>query len=686
MAFKKADWGKVKDWNNKLIELNPNDRDAHYQLGVAYRETGRFKALLLRKLDFGKSQKHFDTVIHADSSFKDVIYQRGLLERYRHQWSRAIAFGHLQIDIKPELAHAQTGLFKLYRLLLHNKADKEVASWLTDQMGAWPEYFLGENHRQNARFAQADSILQSLLAGNSGISTQPVYLSLLRSSVQQQNQEDAQRYFDLALGSIQTHIDAEFLFEDCKLIFTEKELEIFRSLDALAQKREFFRTFWATRNPMPASPINYRALEHFRRLVFAENNYWYDGVHSKVSNPDQLTRLRFPRTRAFNQELNDKGLIYLRHGEPNDRARTGGLLISNESWHYYKRPDRPEYIFHFLVGRNAPGGSWRLAPYLSNRQMLADRLGWDHNLDRLYYAASGVEHNSAIHEISAVSTKQVFAALSSDSHTWRKDLKFLPTKAYGTFFKGAEGKTRVELYVGVPLPELRMAGQREASTFEHGASILDQGHNAKGSHFETINCDELGPARVFGGLFIHRYLFEVEPNRYQLSFYTKLDDPEKLGGGNFNIQVPAFGTDELSLSDLELASAIEPAGSSSVFTNRDLRIIPNPAKEFSLSDPVSLYYEVYNLTKNQAAATSFEIESKLTQKKGKKFLGIFGGGKKKSVSIKNFKSGTEVTAFEYENFDVNKLDPGEYTLIVRVQDLNSNQTVEKSIDLKLTKN
>ena len=115
IAFSKADWGKVKNWNNKLIKINPNARDAHYQLGVAYRETGRFKALLLRKLDFGKSQEHFDTVIHADSSFQDVIYQRGLLERYRHQWTRAIAFGHLQVDIKPGLAHAQTGLFKLYR-------------------------------------------------------------------------------------------------------------------------------------------------------------------------------------------------------------------------------------------------------------------------------------------------------------------------------------------------------------------------------------------------------------------------------------------------------------------------------------------------------------------------------------------------------------------------------------------
>ena len=66
----------------------------------------------------------------------------------------------------------------------------------------------------------------------------------------------------------------------------------------------------------------------------------------------------------------------------------------------------------------------------------------------------------------------------------------------------------------------------------------------------------------------------------------------------------------------------------------------------------------------------------------KKLLGV-GGGRKKSISIKDRREGNQETSIEYPSFSVSNLEPGEYRLTVTVKDINSGRTVEKSIDLSV---
>jgi GWxTD domain-containing protein len=690
VALKKEDWGDVKKWFKKVLKVLKDDLEAKYYLGIAYRESGKFKSLILKGKDFSSSRKYFDSVIQTDSTFQDILYQRAFLEQLKENWLEAIKWGHRQVNLKPELTNAQIGLFKFYRLFLSDKSDQEVLEWLSSQNGDWPAYFLAEQHRRKGRFAVADSIFQSLLKQDLTISKVPILLSLVRMSIQRDKQEEANKYFQWVLNSIKTNVDAEFLFEDSKYIFKDNELAIFRSLSNGLQKRNFFRSFWVSRDPIPASPENERVLEHYKRLVYAEENYRYNGVRSWMNNPDKVGYLKFPKTYYLNKEFNDKGLVYIRHGAPNDIAKTAGLVQkSNESWRYYRREDRPELIFHFKIAGTATGNNWRLTPYLENRRMLEDRLGWDPTLDRLYYARSQLEYNSVLNRLADESRDVVYAAMSSDYHTWDEKTEFLEMPYSLVNFRGDNGKTRTEISFGISLKELELKSSEKPKRIklEYGAGIYDAYWNSKKRFFERIELDANKSAQIFKDYFIHRYAIDIEPGMYNFTLYAKEKEPSKIGGWNFRVEVPSFESDMLRLSDLVPAYKIDPADSDSKFAKGDLSIIPNPTKKFILSEPAYLYFEIYNLSKDKNGQTSFEIEHEMTQlkKKRKGITKIFRfsrDGKKTLISIKDKRTGEDSVSIEFASFDVSKLDEGEYELTVRVTDLNSNRTVEKSTHLE----
>ena len=208
------------------------------------------------------------------------------------------------------------------------------------------------------------------------------------------------------------------------------------------------------------------------------------------------------------------------------------------------------------------------------------------------------------------------------------------------------------------------------------------------SLFRSNSLADIDPKRISNDYFINRYVFDLKPETYQLSFYAQSSDKSKLGGGNFDIEVPSFKNDKLNLSDLELAFNIVPFDSSSVFNRGELSIVPNPSAKFKKSEPMFLYYEIYNLTKDEQGVTSFETEYSINQierqKKGlKRIFGFLGGGGKESISIKNDRQGHDETSFEYASFDVSKLDSGDYRLTVKVNDLNGDLDSEKTVKLRL---
>ncbi|MBA3521072.1 MAG: GWxTD domain-containing protein, partial [Gemmatimonadales bacterium] len=106
------------------------------------------------------------------------------------------------------------------------------------------------------------------------------------------------------------------------------------------KRAAYLRQFWAERDRIELRAEGERLREHYRRLFYARKNFQ---LTSNNRHYDIVERYR-----SGSRDFDDRGVIYLRHGEPSTRATYAAPgLEPNESWRY----DRPEgdMIFHFMA-------------------------------------------------------------------------------------------------------------------------------------------------------------------------------------------------------------------------------------------------------------------------------------------------------------------------------------------------
>ena len=144
------------------------------------------------------------------------------------------------------------------------------------------------------------------------------------------------------------------LRSDLALIADSTELRAFDSLPATVRP-SWLRSFWEQRDLESLHPRGARLREHYRRIGVAR---------------ERFRILSYPRQYELNElwinrdaEYDDRGLVYIRHGEPDTTVaavRTGAC--PNASW-LYRRTDG-NLIFHFVARQNPD--DWRLVETLAN--------------------------------------------------------------------------------------------------------------------------------------------------------------------------------------------------------------------------------------------------------------------------------------------------------------------------------
>lgn len=103
-------------------------------------------------------------------------------------------------------------------------------------------------------------------------------------------------------------------------------------------RADLLATFWGSRDRLEFRPAGSRLREHYRRLAHARRNYSAGGW-SLPSDP------AFLRNEAV---LDDRGRLYVRHGEPDARVTLNSMGVEpNESWSY--RRESGDLVFHFVA-------------------------------------------------------------------------------------------------------------------------------------------------------------------------------------------------------------------------------------------------------------------------------------------------------------------------------------------------
>ena len=107
-----------------------------------------------------------------------------------------------------------------------------------------------------------------------------------------------------------------------------------------ARRVAYLRQFWGSRDRIELRPDGERLREHYRRMFYARKNFQLASLNRHYDIVE--------RYHSGSRDFDDRGLIYIRHGEPTSRASYAAPnLEPNESWRY-SRPEG-DLIFHFVA-------------------------------------------------------------------------------------------------------------------------------------------------------------------------------------------------------------------------------------------------------------------------------------------------------------------------------------------------
>ncbi|MDH4044975.1 MAG: GWxTD domain-containing protein, partial [Gemmatimonadota bacterium] len=152
------------------------------------------------------------------------------------------------------------------------------------------------------------------------------------------------RYFAGATAPLSPEARGEYR-ADLVWILTSEERAAFDAT-ADADVRGWLERFWAARDAQDARAAGERLAEHYRRYFYAWRHFRLVSRHRRYTNEP---------FRSDQDLVDDRGVIYIRHGEADDRARfvaradpsTDLEVEPNESW-LYRWPDGNR-IFHFVA-------------------------------------------------------------------------------------------------------------------------------------------------------------------------------------------------------------------------------------------------------------------------------------------------------------------------------------------------
>ncbi len=114
-----------------------------------------------------------------------------------------------------------------------------------------------------------------------------------------------------------------------------------------ATRAEVLRRFWTDRDRIEMRARGERLREHYRRLLYARRHFALT-VSRRYYGPADAYR-------SGGMEIDDRGVIYVRHGGPAERLRPFVFgLMPNESWRFNRAEG--DLLFHFSSGWDSNGG------------------------------------------------------------------------------------------------------------------------------------------------------------------------------------------------------------------------------------------------------------------------------------------------------------------------------------------
>ena len=438
------------------------------------------------------------------------------------------------------------------------------------------------------------------------------------------------------------------------------------------RRAAYLRKFWGQRDRLELRADGERLREHYRRLFYARKNFQ---LTSNNRHYDIVERYR-----SGSRDFDDRGVIYIRHGEPSSRATYAAPgLEPNESWRY-NRTDG-DLIFHFIAREDVQ--DFKLV------ESLFDVLGFSSAVN-LQDQRNGAGDNAMAEQLmlSREQLSPIYRRLQSAGRG--------STGRYQNEERRA-GQESIALGTTSDSYELRFHNELKARS-----EVLAVGRDSTGPQVQiayAISGASLEPVTVTRGfLYSVRLRFvatdrngqvvsaldttrhfvapeRVPPNEHlvgrvsasvpvgALEYRLALQQGDEAGLmlPRDTVRVGAVNSSALGLSDLVLG-----ARSANLTWKRapDDTVIFNPLRTYKRNEEMELYYEIEGL---RPAPYTVELEVRKKGSGSGLLKKIFGGGGA-AIRLKFEQQATTPTVSTHRNLKLDRLKPGQYVLSLGVVD------------------
>ncbi len=258
-------------------------------------------------------------------------------------------------------------------------------------------------------------------------------------------------------------------------------------------------------------------------------------------------------------------------------------------------------------------------------------------------------------------------------------------------FKGKDGRTRLEIYSGIPPDSL--IKKQEGTWVIRSAALtdpaVDQTYRDERKFFldETFLQTSVDTSRGWQNLVLDMAAIEAPPGTYELGLRVREAETRRFQIYKQQVVLEDYARADLNLSDIELAWSIsEETPSESVFVKQGLNIMPMSVWAFPEKHPAFLYFEIYHLSRDEFGQThyrvTYHIQSKDQKIRGARVLAGLGRllGKeegKQGVSVTYDQIGNTTDGLSYVELNLDGAGKGDHEVQVTVEDLVSGVQITK---------
>ena len=486
----------------------------------------------------------------------------------------------------------------------------------------------------------------------------------------------------------------KWLNEDVSYIISDEEKQAWKRLATDDERQQFIEQFWLRRDPTPDTEENAFKEEHYRRIAYA-NEHYASGIPGWKTDRGRIYIMYGP---ADEIEDHSSGGSYQR---PMEEGGGETSTYPFQTWRYrYIEGIGTNIMIEFVDPTMSGEFHMTMDPsekdallYVPNAGLtMSEQMGMSTKTDR-FNRTDGTHLGTGTQPLPASMNEferlEQFAKLQKPPKVKFKDLdavvssniryNTLPLKVQADYVRITDSTVLTSITVQLQRKDLQFQQKDNVATatvniYGRITSIAGRVVN----YFEDVVSVPV-PTELLGkaieGASIYQKAIPLPPGMYRLNVVAK-----DVVGGNMTtypmaLNVPHFEEEKLASSSLILADLIEKVPTRSIGTGQfvigDTKIRPRMGDTFDRNEKLGIYMQFYNFgpdEKTNKPNASIQYEITKTGSTGKPVLDY-------TEDVNQIPGASSAQVTVEKLLPLAALDPGEYTLTMKVVDKNRNQTL-----------